>query len=142
MKTSKEVKKQLSLLIDSDYYTAAQKRGAIEAYLSGGKSLESISIEFGINGSSTLVPWLTKLGLYELTRWTSVRYTNNFKMEVASLAKLGIGSMESLRCKYNIKGSLTISRGCKKYPINTYIRTSRKNTMEQKEKIFKPRLQR
>lgn len=134
MKTSEDLQKQLSLLTDSGYYTVEQKRGAIEAYLSGGQSLESISNQFGIKGSSTLMRWLTRLGLYEPTKRTSVRYTKQFKMEVANLAQMGFESMDSLRRKYNIKGSMTISRWCKKYPLTSYLRTSKKKSMQQKEK--------
>jgi len=136
MKTSKNHENQLSLLTDSDYYSAERKRGAIEAYLSGGKSLEAISIEFGIKGASTLVRWLTKLGLYEPSQRTTIRYTKQFQMEVASRAQLGVESIESLRRKYNIKGSMTIARWCKKYPVNAYLRQSKRKLMESKDRAL------
>lgn len=142
MRLNAEQEKQLSQLTDTDYYTAEQKREAITTYLLGGGSLASISKQFGIKGSSTLVKWLKALGLYESNTKASVRYSIQFKMEVAHLAQLGLESYEGLRLKYNIKGSMTIARWCKQYPIKPYLQVSKRKAMKHKDKALEEALAR
>jgi transposase-like protein len=131
---SEQQENALSHLTGSEYYPLEVKKAAITDYLTTSQSLESISKQYSIRGASTLAKWLIKLGLHQVESRTSMRYTTAFKMEVAYLAQMGQESMESLGRKYSIKGSSTIARWCKKYPVKTYLPVSKKKVLKQQDK--------
>jgi len=131
---SEEQEKALSHLTGSKCYPLEVRKAAIIDYLTSNQSLEAVAEKHCIKSATSLTIWLVKLGLHQVETKTRTRYTTAFKMEVAYLAQMGQESMESLGRKYSIKGSSTIARWCKKYPVSTYLPVSKRKVLKQQEK--------